>query len=153
MSKSYVYVIGTGCDQAPIKIGFSADPHKRAASLSTGAMNRLTVLFARETEHPRQVEKRVHTALKGKRIKGEWFAVDKDAAKVAIMEATAHFQSLERTARPMSDREFSRLLRRIRATKATIRGEKESASCPWPWPTITASGIDLSSGHFDGVFR
>ena len=71
----YLYVIGNNTDKQ--KIGFSKDVNKRLKTLQTGNPDELKIHYTIEcpSEKTRKLEKKIHTELSYKKLKGEWFAM------------------------------------------------------------------------------
>ena len=86
MSAEHVYVIS--CPDA-VKIGFARHPQKRLRGIQTGSHQRLELSYSLECAYGEasSIERRAHTLLKDKRKCGEWFAVNAETAKEAILEA------------------------------------------------------------------
>lgn len=74
--KSYIYIIGG--NSPPYKIGFSANPHKRLASLQTGYPSKLFLHYTEELKEyqVRSIEKYIHKMMNYKRTHGEWFDLE-----------------------------------------------------------------------------
>ena len=70
---SYLYVIGNDTDRQ--KIGFSKDVEKRLKTLQTGNPDKLKIHYKIECPSNKTIslEKKIHTELSYKRLKGEWF--------------------------------------------------------------------------------
>lgn len=82
----YIYVIGTHEKQ---KIGFSSNVGRRLRSLQTGNSDTLKIHHSVEVpaEQARFVEKTIHHEYNYLRIKGEWFTMTPEQAKLCIEHA------------------------------------------------------------------
>ena len=85
----YVYIIGAAeqTDQyGPFKIGSSHDPESRLYTFQIGSPVVLKVFHTKlcETVHHALCEGKVHLALQGRRLHGEWFRVRLDLAKCIV---------------------------------------------------------------------
>lgn len=82
----YIYVIGTHEKQ---KIGFSSNVGRRLRSLQTGNSELLKIHHSVEVpaEQARFVEKTIHREYNYLRIKGEWFTMSPEQAKLCIEHA------------------------------------------------------------------
>jgi len=83
----FLYVIGT--DESYQKIGFSKDVAKRLATLQTGNPNRLRIHHAEPVPEGRVrlLERKLHAELNHKRLKGEWFNMTPEDAKLYLQFA------------------------------------------------------------------
>lgn len=81
-SERFLYVIGNGSLEAPVKIGVAANVERRLRQLQAGNPTRLRVLFSVELSPTvvRKAEGACHRLLRDSRLIGEWFALDADAA-------------------------------------------------------------------------
>jgi len=79
----YIYVIGTNDKQ---KIGFSGDVNKRLSTLQTGNPEKLIIHHKIEvpSERARLVENKIHKEYSYLRIKGEWFSMTPEKAKIVL---------------------------------------------------------------------
>ena len=71
---TYVYAITAGDEY--VKIGLSDEPAKRAWAMQTHNPLRLEIsllLAFRSREYAREIEARLHVALRSHRVRGEWF--------------------------------------------------------------------------------
>jgi hypothetical protein len=86
----YVYVIGTELADR-VKIGFtSGDPRARLKALQTGCPDELVVIA---TEVGSQsLERNLHERFAEKRVRGEWFRVDKELREYIIDANVRHFE-------------------------------------------------------------
>jgi transcriptional regulator with XRE-family HTH domain len=83
MSEASVYVFGAG--DGLVKIGVSKDTATRAAQLRLLlAGGRMIYERATDPIRSRKAERLAHTMLAAHRIGGEWFAIDPDAAIMAV---------------------------------------------------------------------
>lgn len=78
-----------------LKIGFSRDPAKRMATLRRPA----TLLWALETKHARDIERRAHKLLEDSCEEGEWFKATEQTARWAILMAQREMLRWHRTHR------------------------------------------------------
>jgi Meiotically up-regulated gene 113 len=77
----FIYVIGPAT--GPQKIGISGDVDQRLQTLQTGFPGELFIHHKEEVE-PKKVrllEKKIHSELNYKRVKGEWFNFTPEEAK------------------------------------------------------------------------
>lgn len=76
----YIYVIGNDTNRQ--KIGISRDVEKRLKTLQTGNPDKLKIHYKIECpyEKTRKLEKKIHTELNYKKLKGEWFNMTPDEA-------------------------------------------------------------------------
>lgn len=94
-SKPCVYMIGYADRDRPIKVGLTGDcPHRRLKILQIG--NSEVLLLRDFIEVPvallAHAEHRSHQTLWDFRVHGEWFNVDLDTARAAILEAVAFLE-------------------------------------------------------------
>jgi hypothetical protein len=84
--RGWVYIITNKAMPGLVKVGFSTkDPALRAADLNhSGAPHPFEVAFDILVEEPRDVEQKVHDALRGKREGKEWFRCSVEEAIYAI---------------------------------------------------------------------
>lgn len=82
----FIYVIGTIEKQ---KIGFSKDVGRRLRALQTGNSEKLVIHHSVQVpdEQARYVEKTIHHEYNYLRIKGEWFKMTPEQAKLCIEHA------------------------------------------------------------------
>jgi hypothetical protein len=71
MSQGYVYFFQA--DNTHVKIGQSADPHRRLRTLSHDIGHRLTVIGVMPSADARVEEAAIHRDLAEHRLEGEWF--------------------------------------------------------------------------------
>ncbi len=76
----YLYVIGP--NEGPQKIGLSENVQRRLKNLQTGHPHKLHIHHFEEVprKQVRAIEKRIHTELNYKKLKGEWFDITKQEA-------------------------------------------------------------------------
>lgn len=76
----FIYVIGPR--EGPQKIGLSKDVNKRLQTLQTGFPSTLFVHHKEPivAKQVRLVEKKIHTELNYKRVRGEWFNLTPEEA-------------------------------------------------------------------------
>lgn len=89
----YVYIIGVNFNK-PVKIGFSMNPWARLKEITANHPDQLQVLFSFKAE--KRTESLLHLELKSKRVKNEWFQLEKsdvDAFRL-ISEGQIDLQSL-----------------------------------------------------------
>ena len=87
-SGQFVYVIEGS--HGAVKIGISADPESRRATLQTGAPHHLFLAFSIWAgESAFDVEQEAHAILGAHRMPGEWFAVSKEMAIAAVYGAAS----------------------------------------------------------------
>jgi predicted GIY-YIG superfamily endonuclease len=85
MSTVYLYVIGR--ERGPVKIGVSVSPNARLAQLQTGCPFQCELLHAEPLSNREEAlfhEHEFHEICATKRLSGEWFKMDFDAAKEVI---------------------------------------------------------------------
>lgn len=82
----YIYVIGTDSRQ---KIGFSGNVERRLGTLQTGNSELLTIHHKVEVpdHQARYVEKTIHREYSYLRVKGEWFKMSPEQARLCIEHA------------------------------------------------------------------
>lgn len=84
----FVYVLASGRDEQPVKIGLSSDVARRIRQFEAGNPYGLRAVYT----HPvgkgvaRQVENRLHIAFASKALGREWFEVGADEASALIPE-------------------------------------------------------------------
>lgn len=73
--KQYVYIIG--CDDHPVKIGYSTNVQARLIDLQVGQARKLRIYHFAEIKdgRGREVEKLCHRRIAHHRLNGEWFDV------------------------------------------------------------------------------
>lgn len=84
-----VYIICQEGGQSPVKIGISVKVDSRFSTLQAANPNRLQVYKTfpyRTVTLAQKVERRVHSLLKERRIRGEWFDVSPEEAEKAILD-------------------------------------------------------------------
>ncbi len=82
----FLYVIGSGVEGQPIKIGISRNPQSRIAEMQTSNPFPLSVLHSIEMEWSlaRKAEAFCHREMKAKNTSGEWFLISTDEAVLLI---------------------------------------------------------------------
>lgn len=80
-----IYIITT--DRGVVKVGISDNPIERLANLQTGSPFRLRLVYAAVHSDARRIETIVHHKLKDKLAYGEWFSVNQEVARQAILDA------------------------------------------------------------------
>ena len=81
-SKSgYVYLISD--NQGYYKIGMSKDPEQRLKQLTISCQE-LNIIHKIKTNDMKRLEREMQRKYKGKRVKGEWFELDKEEVKKFI---------------------------------------------------------------------
>ena len=106
-----VYIIGEpGSDV--LKIGISSDPARRLRDVRISNPYDVKVLWERSVEHARRVERNVHLALVGVRIRGEWFRVSL-AEAIEVIERTVTKEPVERMRQEWQDAWQARLDRQV----------------------------------------
>ena len=81
----YIYVIGT--EEGPVKVGISAYPRGRLATLQTGSPIKLGLLHTRECrdrDHALWHEETFHRVHAENRLAGEWFDMPADEAMESV---------------------------------------------------------------------
>jgi len=80
----FLYVIGN--NESKQKIGFSSNVEKRLAELQTGNPDRLYIHHTRAVpkDRVRLLERKIHRELGYRRIKGEWFNMSANDAKLML---------------------------------------------------------------------
>lgn len=83
----YIYIIGNNESQQ--KIGFAKNPEKRLKSLQTGNSQKLYLHHTVKVpeEKVKILEKKIHHEINHKRIKGEWFNISSEQAKLILNHA------------------------------------------------------------------
>jgi predicted GIY-YIG superfamily endonuclease len=96
VSESFVYVIAPSPD-GPVKIGFSADPHRRVRQLQTGYPGRLTLHYSEAFSAARAplMEKIIHRTISYKRKSGEWFDMSVEDAVAEVQFALIRYGEVE----------------------------------------------------------
>jgi DNA-binding transcriptional regulator YiaG len=89
----HIYVIaiaGIGC-----KVGIARDPQRRLKRLRTGNPFKATLYWSVQCEpwKASTVEHMVHQHLSEHRLNGEWFSVEPESAKLAILDAIEKLQN------------------------------------------------------------
>ena len=81
----FIYVIGPA--NGPQKIGLSGNVEKRLQTLQTGYPGDLVIHHKEEiaAKQVRKLEKKIHTDLNHKRVKGEWFDLTPEDAKSFVV--------------------------------------------------------------------
>lgn len=87
MRLSYVYLIGPE-SASPLKVGIAANIDKRLCSLQIGNWQPLKVhhTVSVTATQAAAVERHMHREFKAKRLRGEWFDIPLEDAKVALEE-------------------------------------------------------------------
>jgi predicted GIY-YIG superfamily endonuclease len=87
----FIYIIGS--TNGPYKIGFSKNPETRLRSLQTGNSDKLKVLYTENIDKSsvRFVENRIHSNLKHRQIKGEWFNIPLESAILEVKYANMRY--------------------------------------------------------------
>ena len=80
----FIYVIGS--DENRQKIGFSKDVNKRLKTLQTGNPQVLKIHYFEEVpdDRARKLERKLHKELNHLRLKGEWFDISPNDAKLML---------------------------------------------------------------------
>lgn len=80
----FLYVIGN--NESKQKIGFSANVEKRLAELQTGNPDQLYIHHTQAVpkDRVRLLERKIHRELGYRRIKGEWFNMSANDAKLML---------------------------------------------------------------------
>jgi hypothetical protein len=88
---SYIYVIGT--DKKPYKIGFSNKPARRLKDLQTGHPEQLTIHYLEciPKDQVKFIEKSIHSVLRHRRAKGEWFDLELEEAIAEVKFARIRY--------------------------------------------------------------
>lgn len=83
----YIYIIGNSESQQ--KIGFAKNPQKRLKALQTGNAQKLFLHHVAEVpeEKVKILEKKIHHEINHKKIKGEWFNISAEEAKLILDHA------------------------------------------------------------------
>ena len=87
-----IYIILSGGQCGPIKIGISKDPEQRVIDLQTGNPYTLVLFGFSQVGSfaaAKTLEASVHAVLAASRLVGEWFATDPDTARRTILEKAA----------------------------------------------------------------
>lgn len=79
---SYLYVIASVSDTNVVKLGLSKHPEKRLKQLQTASPYELKVFHQEEVSSERVniAEKALHSLLRHKKLKGEWFDLSVEEA-------------------------------------------------------------------------
>jgi len=79
----FIYVIGTDDKQ---KIGISGDVHQRLRTLQTGNPEKLVIHHTIEvpSSRSRLIERMIHKEFSYLRLKGEWFSMTPEKAKLLL---------------------------------------------------------------------
>jgi predicted GIY-YIG superfamily endonuclease len=102
----YVYAIGR--EEGPVKIGITSNLVSRLSSLNTASSFPLRLIYAqpcKDQQHATMHEASCHRYHEEKRLNGEWFDVDADAAIEAIQSGFEqeqwcwHWDALEKLGR------------------------------------------------------
>lgn len=80
-ASSYVYILEC---QGAYKIGIARDVRSRMQTLKTGNPFEIKFVYARLVFSARSLEAALHWWLLNRRIRGEWFMIDKDILKDVI---------------------------------------------------------------------
>jgi hypothetical protein len=91
MMACFVYIVAPVGRDSPCKVGISDDPHKRAASLSTGSPVPLRVaeVYSFSTRSAAaSMEQQFHASYSAWRLNGEWFDIDFEDANYWLFENT-----------------------------------------------------------------
>ena len=80
-TSAYVYVIGAVGVQA-VKIGWATDPAKRLTACQTGCPLPLSILWTFHTARAVALESALHKRFAAQRLRGEWFELGIDAARI-----------------------------------------------------------------------
>jgi len=94
---SAVYVASAGDRRQ--KIGISTNPRRRVAALSGASGYQLTLAVNHEVADAAAVERMAHWLLRDAHIHGEWFEVDVETARAAIVQAAQMILAGERAPR------------------------------------------------------
>lgn len=88
MKTRFIYVVGV--DDKPVKIGSARNVDARVKELQIGCPAKLNVYLTVDAgfDVARSIEMRAHGILKEHRLHGEWFDVDVEQAKAAIIKAS-----------------------------------------------------------------
>lgn len=89
---SYIYIIGS--NNPPYKIGISKNPKKRLRNIQTGHPHKLEILELRETDSKRTklLESVIHKHLDRYRMKGEWFDISLEEARLHLDFALIRYE-------------------------------------------------------------
>lgn len=101
MKLSCVYVICAENGEPPVKVGFSKNLRKRLSTFNVAAQKKLHVFFSKDVDDPRAVEKEAHAILSEHRLNGEWFNVDGETAKAAVLKASKISEAKPRASEPV----------------------------------------------------
>jgi hypothetical protein len=86
MKECFIYVMAASRDDgmnAPVKVGISADPQKRLASINTAAPFRVALYRSFRLPNrfmAQSVERVFHSVNGGNRLNGEWFQIEPEQA-------------------------------------------------------------------------
>jgi len=75
--RGYLYVVKPKYKDGPFKIGIATDLQSRLDNLQTAHYEQLEAFLAIEMDNPRELEKALHRQFREYRIRGEWFAANR----------------------------------------------------------------------------
>lgn len=81
LETGFIYVIGMPGIQA-VKVGYATDIAARLSGLQTGSPFPMAVLLERKVSSAPAVEAALHQRFDSKRVRGEWFDLGPDAARI-----------------------------------------------------------------------
>ena len=99
-----VWLYAIGCEQGPIKVGISADPHGRVLSIQTCCPFPIKLIYVRQCgtrAEGVQHEESIQECYAEYRLRGEWFNFDFHMAAEAIdmvIDTFEHFEFERRKA-------------------------------------------------------
>jgi len=75
------------------KIGKSYDAYQRMKNIELSSPFKLEMVYHAEVNDAHKLEKKIHRKFRNKRVKGEWFELNKDEVKAVIkwIKKEAHY--------------------------------------------------------------
>lgn len=124
----YVYFIKNGINSNLVKIGYATNLDNRVKSYSTAFENNIYVIGYIESENAIHLEKEIHSLLKRKREKGEWFNLEQTDFDILLKKYQIvkifDFFNFENSILSMNESEMNELV--FDYTKKTYIGKKNN---------------------------
>ena len=82
----FVYAIGP--ENGPVKIGFTNNLKKRLKAIQTGNSEKIEVFYSEQFDSKKdmmEAERILHHTLSHRRLKGEWFDISPEDAKLELI--------------------------------------------------------------------